>query len=76
MVQAIYRTIAQADGSCCLQGAALARSLVSDRAAGFFDEMARKISQSRSGSPEKRGEDLTAGAGWLLSTDDGLEDAR
>ena len=34
--------------------------------------MARR---SRSGSPEERVEDLTAGAGWLLSTDDGLEDA-
>jgi hypothetical protein len=30
--------------------------------------MARR---SRSGSPEERVEDLTAGAGWLLSTDDG-----
>ena len=35
--------------------------------------MARR---SRSGSPEERVEDLTAGGGWLLSTDDGLEDAR
>jgi hypothetical protein len=35
--------------------------------------MARR---SRSGSPEERGEDLTVGGGWLLSTDDGLEDAR
>jgi hypothetical protein len=42
--------------------------------AGFFDEMARKISQSRSGNPEERVEDLTAGGGWLLSTDDGLEE--
>jgi hypothetical protein len=68
MVQAIYRMIAQADGSLMLarRGIGAAQSLI--ERAGFFD--GPRISQSRSGSPGKRVEDLTPGAGWLLSTDD------